>query len=227
MTKGPTPRQVAREANIARIKELALEQLAAEGAAGLSLRAIARELNLVSSAIYRYYPSRDELVTDLVLDAYDDLAAAIEQAVAEAPAGRGEWLAACAALRGWARRQPHRYALVYGSAIPGYEAPQATIAPAVRVLQALVAPVVRALDGRSPVGLPEPAPELRAQLDAVAADLGLDASPAVLLSLVHAFARIQGLVGLELNGHFVGGFEPADLLYAAAAADEADRWELV
>ncbi|MBE7323832.1 TetR/AcrR family transcriptional regulator [Nocardioides sp. Y6] len=226
MTKGPTPRQLAREANIARIKELALEQLAAEGAAGLSLRAVARELNLVSSAIYRYYPSRDDLVTDLVLDAYADLAAAVEQAVAAARPGRGEWVAACEALRAWARRQPHRYALVYGSAIPGYEAPGTTVAPAVRVLRALALPVVRALGGRNPEGLPAPGAELRTQLDQVAEGLEVDATPAVLLSLVHAFARLQGLVGLELNGHFVGGFEPADLLYAAAVEDEADRWGL-
>lgn len=226
MTKGPTPRQAAREANIARIKELALRQLAAEGAAGLSLRAIARELNLVSSAIYRYYPSRDELVTALVLDAYADLADTVEQAVAAATPGRGEWVGAAGALRGWAREQPHRYALLYGSAIPGYAAPEATIAPAVRVLRALAEPVARALAGRTPDGLPAPAPELRERLDAVADELEVDAAPEVLLSLVHAFARLQGLVGLELNGHFVGGFEPAELLFEAAVEDEARRWGL-
>lgn len=221
-----TPRQVAREANLARIKELALEQLAEQGAGGLSLRAIARELDLVSSAIYRYYANRDELVTALVLDAYDDLASRIEGAVEGAEGGRAQWLAACDALRTWALAQPHRYALVYGSAIPGYAAPADTIEPAVRVLRALCAPVVRALDGDAADGLPVPGSELTHQLSAVAEALDLAAPPALMLSLTHAFARLQGLVGLELNGHFVGGFEPADLLYAAAAVDEADRWGL-
>ena len=87
MSKGPTPRQLAREQNIERIKELALTQLAESGAGSLSLRAIARELNLVSSAIYRYYPSRDELITALIVDAYGDLADALEGA--GAPGRRG------------------------------------------------------------------------------------------------------------------------------------------
>ena len=82
MSRGPTPRQLAREHNIARIKGLALTQLAESGAATLSLRAIARELNLVSSAIYRYYASRDELITALIVDAYADLATRLEEAAA-------------------------------------------------------------------------------------------------------------------------------------------------
>jgi cytochrome P450 len=66
MTKGPTPRQLARAENIERIKALALDQLATSSAGELSLRAIARELNLVSSALYRYFPSRDDLLTALI-----------------------------------------------------------------------------------------------------------------------------------------------------------------
>ena len=133
---------MAREANIARIKEIALAQLATEGAAGLSLRAIARELNLVSSAIYRYYASRDDLVTALVLDAYADLAEVVEAAVARArPDGeRRAWVAGATALRQWALAQPHRYALLYGSPIPGYAAPATTIEPAGRVVLALLGP---------------------------------------------------------------------------------------
>ena len=80
MPKGPTPRQLAREQNIERIKSLALTQLAETGAGSLSLRAIARELNLVSSAIYRYYASRDDLLTALIVDAYGDLADRLEEA---------------------------------------------------------------------------------------------------------------------------------------------------
>ena len=90
---GPTPRQQARAANLERIKGLALQQLADSGAATLSLRAIARELNIVSSAIYRYYPGRDELITDLVIDAYGDLADQVEAATAGRRPPRRRWAA--------------------------------------------------------------------------------------------------------------------------------------
>lgn len=216
---------MAREANIARIKEIALAQLATEGAAGLSLRAIARELNLVSSAIYRYYASRDDLVTALVLDAYADLAEVVEAAVARArPDGeRRAWVAGATALRQWALAQPHRYALLYGSPIPGYAAPATTIEPAGRVVLALLGPGLLAsvpdTEGR-PLDS-----GLLAQVAAVRAALDLpeDTGEERLFRLVAAIAHLHGLVALELNGQFVGGFEPADLLFAAVLDDHAER----
>ena len=220
MPKGPTPRQLAREQNIARIKALALEQLAESGAATLSLRGIARELNIVSSAIYRYYASRDELITALIVDAYDDLATAVESATGAGRRGpRRRWLDGCQALRSWAVAEPHRWALVYGSAIPGYAAPPDTIAPAGRVVRALCAPAGGAADPTSQRPVPR---GLAAQLRTTREALDLDVDPATMLALVGAFARVVGLLTLELNGHFVGGFEPADDLYADLVEHEAD-----
>lgn len=141
-----TARERARAELTREIKEEARRQLAATGANGLSLRAVARALGMVSSALYRYYPSRDDLLTALIIDAYDALGEAAEQAVASAAAdgaagsGRGasgmaraRWIAACHAIRAWARANPHEYALIYGSPVPGYRAPEATIGPASRV----------------------------------------------------------------------------------------------
>src|SRR6185437_16774203 len=119
-------RERARAQLTREIKEEARRQLAAGGAQQLSLRAVARELGMVSSALYRYFPSRDELLTALIIDAYDALAAAAEAASAEPPDARGRWRAACGAVRNWARAHPHEYALIYGSPVPGYQAPQAT-----------------------------------------------------------------------------------------------------
>ncbi len=222
--KRRTPRQVAREANLARIKDLALEQLATDGAAGLSLRAIARELNLVSSAIYRYYPSRDDLVTDLVIDAYRDLAAALTEATG-GRTGRDAWVEVCQRLRVWALAEPHRYLLVYGSPIPGYEAPQTTVEPAAAVVRALMRPAW-SVSGQD-LGGPIP-PRLADELDAVASALGeAGAERATALRLVGAVAKVHGLVMLEVNGQFVGGFEPADQLFRAAVEDEAERLGLV
>ena len=117
------------------IKSVARRHLAEQGAVALSLRAVARDVGMVSSAVYRYFGSRDELLTALIVDAYDAVGDAAERADASCrPADvRGRWLAVCRAVRSWAVANPHQYALVYGSPVPGYEAPPDTIDPAARV----------------------------------------------------------------------------------------------
>src|SRR5262244_3234056 len=139
MNAGRTARERVRAELIREITEIARRQLATDGAAGLSLRAVARELGMVSSAIYRYFPSRDELLTALIIEAYDALGGAAEAASARPPPAdvRGRWRAACHAVRDWALAHPHEYALIYGSPVPGYQAPQATIAPAIRVARVI------------------------------------------------------------------------------------------
>ena len=93
------------------IADVARRHLASAGAAALSLRAVARELGMASSAVYRYFPSRDDLLTALIVDAYDALGDAAEARRAPAAARddlRGRWRAACRAVREWARRAPAR-----------------------------------------------------------------------------------------------------------------------
>src|SRR5579871_3153120 len=88
--------------------------LATDGAAGLSLRAIARDLGMASSAVYRYVASRDDLLTRLIIDAYDALGETAE--AAEAAVGRGDlggrWAVICRAVRDWALANPNEYALI-------------------------------------------------------------------------------------------------------------------
>jgi AcrR family transcriptional regulator len=221
MEQPTTARQRARAELTREIKSLALDQLAETGA-DLSLRRIARELGLVSSALYRYFRSRDELLTALIVDAYDDLADALDAAASGHPeeADRDRWVAVCTVMRDWARAQPHRFALIYGSPVPGYRAPADTVAPAERVMTALTGPVQAAaatgrlwgLDGLDhQMGVADPG--LSAQLADVATLLGPDVPAPVLARLVGAFGQVVGMVNLELGGHFVGGFEPADALF--------------
>ena len=117
------------------IAEVARRHLASDGAAALSLRAVARELGMASSAVYRYFPSRDDLLTALIVDAYDAMGAAAEAADAERSRADlfGRWQAVCAPSATWALAHPHEYSLVYGSPVPGYAAPETTIGPAGRV----------------------------------------------------------------------------------------------
>jgi AcrR family transcriptional regulator len=121
--------------NTEQIKAVARRHLAEQGAAALSLRAVARDVGMVSSAVYRYFPSRDELLTALIVDAFDAVGQAAEEADAACDRDdvRGRWLAVAGAVRAWALSNPHEYALVYGSPVPGYAAPSDTINPAARV----------------------------------------------------------------------------------------------
>src|SRR5258707_5383125 len=109
--------------------------------ANLSLRAVARELGLVSSALYRYFASRDELLTALIIDGYNalgDAAEAADAAVTDRSDLRSRWLASARAIRGWALAKPAEYALLFGSPVPGYAAPHDTIAAAARTPAVLV-----------------------------------------------------------------------------------------
>lgn len=189
---------------MAAIKEEAGRRLAAEGAAKLSLRAVARELGMVSSALYRYFPSRDDLLTALIIDAYDSLGERAEAAHAEVadadPVRR--WVAVCEAVRGWALARPHEYALIYGSPVPGYSAPESTVPPAARVGLLLIG-IVR--DARRGPGGPEPLPlpdELRPEAERMAADLAPDLPPETAAALIAAWAQLYGLVGFEVFGQF-------------------------
>jgi AcrR family transcriptional regulator len=138
----------------------ARRQLAEEGPGGVSLRAVARDVGLVSSAVYRYFASRDALLTELILESYNRLGDAVEVAEAEVPRERlgDRYRAVGRATREWAVAEPQQWALIYGSPVPGYQAPQETIAPAIRtplLLSRILWDAVRT--GRVPhtTGVPE------------------------------------------------------------------------
>ncbi|WP_405813575.1 TetR/AcrR family transcriptional regulator [Streptomyces sp. NBC_01390] len=201
------------------IKEEARRQLAAEGAAKLSLRAVARELGMVSSALYRYFPSRDDLLTALIIDAYDSMGEAAEAAHA-AVADTGplrRWVAVCEAVRGWALENPHEYALIYGSPVPGYKAPPTTVPAASRVGLLLIAVVRDAHRGRGVALTPIPA-ELRPEAERLAADIAPDLPPETAVALAAAWAQVYGLVGFELFGQFNRVVEDREGFYRYAVS---------
>jgi AcrR family transcriptional regulator len=224
-----TARERARAELTREIKAEARRQLAEAGADGLSMRAVAKALGMVSSAVYRYYPSRDDLLTALIIDAYNALGAAAEQAIA-APAGadttaRARWIAACRAIRDWARANPHEYALIYGSPVPGYRAPQATVGPASRVPLAFVGLLVSAVASGEFSSLPPEVPvegELADQAAALAAAIPAPGVPPdALVRAVIAWTQLFGMISFELFGQFVGSFDPPDAFFAHTVAQFA------
>jgi AcrR family transcriptional regulator len=220
-----TPRQRAREQAMVDIKRIAREQLAAQGGAALSLRAIARELGIVSSAMYRYVPSRDELLTMLIEDAYNSLgdAAAAADAVCERTDLVGRWKAVGTAVRDWAVASPSEYALIYGSPVPGYAAPpDRTVVPGSRVTMLLVGLVDAA---ESACGGPNPPvpPTVREDLDGIREGLGVRADDDLLARAILAWTALFGLISFELFGQLVGGVHD----HAAHFDHQLDRLALL
>jgi AcrR family transcriptional regulator len=220
----PTVRERVRAELTAEITAAARRQLAEVGAAGLSLRAVAREMGMASSALYRYFPSRDDLLTRLIIDGYDALGAAAESADDPAADPRERWLAVCRAVRSWALAHPHEYALLYGSPVPGYAAPRDTVPAAARVAVVLG----RVLGDAARSGaLPEPAgrerdPDLVS--DETVAVLGGDhpaLDDAVRLRALLAWSSVYGTVSFELFGHLVGSVTDTDRYFDVAMGELA------
>jgi AcrR family transcriptional regulator len=128
----PTRRAEHRQATIDEIKTQARRQLAEQGPGALSLRAIARQMRTASSALYRYFASYDELISALCVDAYDSLADALTAARDTRPADdhAGRWWAICQAYRRWSLDHPADFALIFGTPVPGYQAPAQVTGPA-------------------------------------------------------------------------------------------------
>ncbi|MGH3435423.1 MAG: TetR/AcrR family transcriptional regulator [Sciscionella sp.] len=206
-------RQRYREEMIDEAKRIACEQLAVSGPAGISVNAIAKHMGVTGPALYRYFGSRDALLTELIRDAYAELAVTLEEVargnVRRAPATRLRELAD--AFRGWAVEQPHRYLLLYGTPVPGYIAPQDTIELANRALT-VIATVIADLPGVAS------APE-RSVLDRQLANLmrnrDTDVGVGAMRRAVLCWTRLHGIVSLEVQGQFEPtGVDPALLLRA-------------
>ncbi|GIH19795.1 TetR/AcrR family transcriptional regulator [Rugosimonospora africana] len=206
------------------IKAHAWAQVATTGAAALSLNAIAKQMGISGPALYRYFRNRDELMTELVLDAYRDLSTTCRAAAATAHTPTTRLAAVAGALRRWALAEPHRYLLIYGTPVPGYAAPPEATAIAASIMSVLMdafTAASAAADTASDAAtgpLPKPAAALDRHL-ATHRQWAADhpAPPAVLRCALTFWTRLHGVVSLEVAGHFTGmNFDPA-LLYAAEA----------
>lgn len=198
-------RQDTREQTEARIIQLGRQQLVDRGAAGLSVRAIARELGMVSSAVYRYVSSRDELLTLLLVDAYSDLADAVDRARETAGELWSDDVVAIArATRRWAVAHPSRWALLYGSPVPGYHAPpERTVAVGTRVVAAFfdaVASGIATGDIRlTDVVAPQP---MSADFERIRHEFGFPGDDQVVGKCFLLWAGVLGAISLEVFGQY-------------------------
>lgn len=196
-----------------RILEAAWEQIARDGAAGLSLRAIARSLKVTAPAIYNHFPDRDALVTAMIIDAYTEFSASQAEVAALVPEedATGRLMATGLAYRSWALEHPERYELIFGSPIPGYVEPADQVQP---VAARALGPMLQALDAlrkQDRFRLAQPVPMPKEQLTRYQRWLGrtepMDALVFGAATLI--WARLHGLVSLEIRG----ALPPGDGLY--------------
>jgi AcrR family transcriptional regulator len=205
-----TPRERFRAQVRGEIKRAALRQLAQSGPGGISINAIGKELGVSGPALYRYFASRDELLTELVIDAYDDLAATLRATIENRPERslRGRFEALARGYRTWALAHPHRYRLLFGPPLPGYDAHAerligASTASMDLLVKALPPPTNRSRSGGA----------LADQLSDWADTQGHQIHPAHALRAVLTWTHLHGFVSLEIAGNYASmGLDP-DLLF--------------
>ncbi len=201
-----TARRLAREQTLREIVRLGREQLASVAPADLSLRAVARDLGMVSSAVYRYVQDRDALLTLLIVDAYDERGQEVEEAVAAASRRSHvrRLQAAAQAMRAWGRREPSRFALLYGTPVPGYAAPAATTnEPGTRVVVVLAgiledahrAGVLREVEGPVPRAV-------RADMEAIRREYGFTMPAPALARGLGLWSAVVGAVMFDVFDHY-------------------------
>jgi AcrR family transcriptional regulator len=212
-------RESARVALTAEIESLARVQVERDGAANLSLRAVARDLNMVSSAIYRYFASRDELLTRLIIHSYERLGDTVENAdaaVRKRTDFAARWKAITRSIRQWAVVNPSEYALLFGTPVPGYAAPSDTIAPATRYTMVLIKLIVDmeadgySADAKVPTALRKDYVVLRKSLGIESSE-----SDAMLMMGMTAWANVMGAISLELFGHLHNVVDTPGALFEA------------
>lgn len=208
-----TRRERLRAETITEIKRAALEQIARDGAPALSIRAVARSIGMSPAGLYRYYDGRDDLLTDLLTDAYSDLADAVEAAIAATDGSHADRFAAgVRRYRTWALEDPNRFLLIFGTPIPGYSAPEdgPTVAANRRMGQAFFAVAAAAIaDGSLQ---PDAGREATAGERAFAAEIAphLTLPAEAVGPLLGTWAHWHGLVALEVTSQF-------DWIYAGDA----------
>lgn len=198
-------RSAARAENIATIKTLARQQISEKGANNLSLREIARDMNVASSALYRYFESRDQLLTELIVDAYNELGDIVEQADASRKrSDLGGRFSACAhAMRSWAITHPSDFALIFGTPIPDYVAPEKTIAAGTRYTTTLLKILADKQESLPTSFFAKPiSRNLQRQYASVAKKSGVHVNEETMRTAMAAWAMLIGAITLEVFGQF-------------------------
>lgn len=221
----PSRRERLRRQTADEIKERAFTLVDAHGAHDVTIASVGKGMGMTPPALYRYFPSREALLSALVVDAYADLgstvADAAERAAHEDPRVRVR--VALTTYRAWALAHPRRYTMLFSDRsrdVPDLPAGVAAInvgmLPLLTALGEVAASSGRAGDPPADEALSRWAQELGAPADL---------APAALRLAVLAWSRVHGLVSLEITGALAAMGLDADALTEAeieGVLDEAD-----
>jgi AcrR family transcriptional regulator len=223
-------RERVRAATVDEIKRTARKLLVDEGAHGISLRAIGREMGMTAAALYRYYPSLEGLVNAVCADLYIECREYMEAARDAVPTDDlgGQLYAVCRAFRRWSVAHPTEFALMFGSPVPGLTStPDANDCgkhEAGSQFADTFAQLFAAIWARAPFSVPADdeippalAEQLRAYLDVVGAPLPLGAMQLFL----SCWIRLYGMVAMEVSGHIHFAFSDAEPMFEAELAQSA------
>jgi len=207
LAPAPNRRERARAAMLEEIKQTALELMREQGTPDVRFSDIARAMGLTAPALYRYYANRDELLTDMIVDAFDDLSAHLAEAAAGVPADDlgARLFATSSAYRRWASSESLRFALIFGQPVPGYAAPD--LGPTTEAAGRAMANLSQAVTVATERGqLSDPLQrEVGEAFAAATAEKrgGLhDAiAPATFQAMLHSWAALHGFTCLEAYGH--------------------------
>ncbi len=216
----PTRREEQRQETYEEILQTARKQIGEQGAPNLSLRAIAREMGMTAPALYRYFENRDALVTVLIQLAYQSLTEALvaarEAHVEESSAA--QLMAVGRAYRDWGLAHPEDYALIFGTPIPGYEAPPESTVPLARTSLGVLIEVLIEGQARGEFSLPETNPQLNAGFVTYAPIVATHAD--ALHVALRLWRMVHGHTSLELFNHFDMLLQdPAELFELELAAN--------
>jgi AcrR family transcriptional regulator len=193
-----------RQARSDDILAAARAHLAEAGMDGFSLRAIARRLELAPNSLYNYFPSLDDLITALILDAAARLATTIER-VAQNGSWSQRFRAICLSYRQWAVTHPVDYNLIFGNPIPGYHAPAERTNPVISQSFIcglhILAGAVR--DGQLTISprYQHVPPTVADSLKHFATGIDEPLPPALIALMFTAWSRLHGMLMLEIHGH--------------------------
>ncbi|MPZ61631.1 MAG: TetR family transcriptional regulator [Propionibacteriales bacterium] len=216
-----------RQATVAEILGAARRLLVEHGQAGISLRAIAREMGMTAPALYRYFGSHEELVAALTVEIYDELIATAERARDAQPEDDplARLLAVCRAFRRWSIGNREEFGLVFANPIHldiTIERPEGEAHQAAQRFGMLFGGLFVELmhrRGRSPSAEVELDPRITEQFQRRQPILYDVLSPHDLYTFLRAWTLLYGTVALEAFGHCQWALEDAEPMFEDVMRD--------
>lgn len=216
MTK--SRRERLRDQTFNEIKQTARNQMRELGAAQISLRAIAREMGMSAPAIYRYFANYNELITSLIVDAFNSLADAIEKADQEimmvaadsssAETHHNRLKTLCLTYRDWAKKWPQDHLLIFGTPIPNYVAPEAITGPSAQRAMQVLLTILLSAHAHDHLKLPDLKEHDIPATIALQKKWRINRDIVVPAGVMHAgimlLSALEGLISMELSNRFEG-----------------------